>query len=120
MGQGHADLGEQVEIRVAVDLDILVVPIQQTRQFGRKLDAVGPADDDRMRVALDDLVHLARDRSLGVLQQRDAGRTARPVDALELLLSRQMRRAEAISERELIRAEDVDAEPAVARDQRVR
>ncbi len=58
---GNADLCEQVQVGIAVDLDILLIPIKQARKPWGQLDAFRTADDDRMRISLDDLIDFAFD-----------------------------------------------------------
>ncbi|MEH2543577.1 hypothetical protein V1283_000222 [Bradyrhizobium sp. AZCC 2262] len=75
MRQGNAHLGEQIQVGVVVDLEILAVPVNEAGQAMRQLHAKQAADDDRVRMALDNLLGLALDRGKRVGKQRYAGCT---------------------------------------------
>src|SRR4030088_917039 len=76
------------------------------------------ADDDRVRMSLHDLLGLALDRGEGPGEERHARRSDGPGRAFEALPALQPAVAEAVSERLLVRTENVDAECPVTLDQR--
>src|SRR6266566_1119274 len=53
----QADFGEPDRILAQVDRDILPLPIAERRRAPRKLHAQHATDDDRMRMAFDDVIH---------------------------------------------------------------
>ena len=63
MRQGNAHLGEQIQVGVVADLEILAVPVNEAGQAMRKLHAEQAPDDDGVRMPLDDLLGLARARA---------------------------------------------------------
>src|SRR5439155_3934179 len=117
MRQGNAHLGEQIQVGVVADLEILAVPVNEAGQAMRQFHAEQATDDDRVRMPLDDLLGLALDRGKCLGEQRHAGRTSGPRCALEALPAFQPAVAEAVSERLLFRTEDVDAERPISLDQ---
>src|SRR4030088_957434 len=58
MRQRNAHLGKEIEIGVVVDLDILAVPVDKAGQPMRQIHAQQAADDNRVRISLDDFLDL--------------------------------------------------------------
>ena len=59
---GDADLGEADDVLVAVDRDIVTMPIGERGTVLRDLEVAHPADHDAVGMALDDILDLAVDR----------------------------------------------------------
>src|SRR5690349_14498861 len=78
-GRRKADIREPTRILVMVDGEILALPIGERSGSRRHLDIQHPADDDGVRMPLDDILDLAVDSGQRIDQQRYAGCPAEPL-----------------------------------------
>ena len=62
MRQGNAHLGEQIQVGIVADLEILAVPVNEAGQAMRQLHAEQATDNDGVLMPFDDLLGLALDR----------------------------------------------------------
>ena len=114
MRSWNADFREPDGIPVAVDRDILALPIGQRRHTRRELQVPHVTDHDGMGMPFDDVFHLAINCGQPADEQRHAGSCRRPFGACKTLGALEAALAcKLLGNLDLIGGQDIDPKDAV-------
>jgi hypothetical protein len=95
MRERNTDLGEHIEVSVTIDFNIFAVPVHQTRQSMRQVEAQETANDNAVGVTFNNFLDPTFDSGEGVAEERYSGRTGKPQDPFKALSALELDVAEA-------------------------